>query len=110
MNIRGSKLKRMLVGNESSCAILPQCILKTGNQYNLKPSQRSSIGLMEHKALILVMINHNSPIDGRIPKMAIEMIDFLFIDLPSAYNRILRMTSQITVKAVKHQVMEFPTR
>src|SRR4051812_7613496 len=50
---------------------------------------------------------------GTPPRVATEMVEFLIIDMPRAYNGIIGRPSQVQFEAIasaKHQVMKFPTR
>lgn len=49
---------------------------------------------------------------GEWPKATIEMVDFMVMDLPSAYNTILGRVyqSQIGIlSSMKHQLIKYPT-
>src|SRR4051812_7877816 len=78
---------------------------------NLKPCVGRLVSFAGHEVPIIGIISLLLTL-GTWPKAATEMVEFLVIDMPSAYNGILGRTSQASfgaIPSIKHQVMKFPT-
>src|SRR4051812_45599281 len=77
---------------------------------NLKPCVGRLVSFAGHEVPIIGIISLLLTL-GTWPKAATEMVEFLVIDMPSAYNGILGRTSQASFGAfpsIKHQVMKLP--
>src|SRR3954465_7098718 len=95
----------------SSCDILSlAAFTKMGiDSSNLKPCGGGLVSLTGHEGSIKGIISLPLTL-GTWPRIATEMIEFLVIDMPSAYNGILGRTSQASfgvIPSIKHQVMKF---
>ena len=77
---------------------------------NLKPYVGGLVSFTGHEAPI---IGIDLPLTlGTWPKTATEMVEFLVIDMPSAYNGILGRIFQASfgaILSIKHQVKKFLT-
>src|SRR4051812_48840431 len=68
------------------------------------------VGFTGHEAPIMGILTLPMTL-GEWPRAAIEMIDFLLMDLPSDYNGILGRTSLSDmgiVTSLRHQLIKFP--
>src|SRR5204863_7532632 len=78
---------------------------------NLKPCVGGLVSFTGHEAPMIGIISLPLTL-GTWPRTATEMVEFLVIDMPSAYNGILGRTSQVSfgaIPSIKHQVMKFPS-
>src|SRR3954465_6329466 len=69
------------------------------------------VGFTGHEAPIVGILTLPMTL-GEWPRTATEMIDFVVMDLPSAYNGILGRTllsAMGIVTSVRHQLIKFPT-
>ena len=86
--------------------------MKMGIKANaLKECVGGLVGFTGHEAPIVGILTLPMTL-GEWPRAATEMIDFLVMDLPSAYNGILGRTSLSAmgiVTSVRHQLTKFPT-
>src|SRR4051812_24581242 len=94
VDLGGIEVRRFLIANRSSCDILSLATFtKMGiESSNLKPCVGGLESFMGHEAPIMGIISLPLAL-GTWPKIATEIVEFLVIDRPSAYNRILGRTS-----------------
>lgn len=96
-NIGGAEVQCRLVDNRGSCDVL---FLDAFIKMGIKPSCLKPFPKMITLPLTL----------SEWPKITTEMVDFLIMDIPSAYNGILDRTSQTlmgVILSVRHQVIKF---
>src|SRR4051812_29029643 len=103
----------MLIDNGSLCDIVfLEAFMKMGIKASaLKECIGGLVGFTGHEAPIVGILTLPMTL-GEWPRAATEMIDFLVMDLPSAYNGILGRTSVSAmgiVTSLRHQLIKFPT-
>src|SRR3954462_7301101 len=102
------EVRRLLIDDGSSCDIIfLEAFMKMGIKTNdLKECVGGLVGFTGHEAPIVGILILPVTL-GEWPKAATEMIDFLVMDLPSAYKGILRRTSLSAmgiITSVRHQL------
>src|SRR4051812_20323114 len=107
------EVQRLLVDDGSSCDIIfLEAFMKIRIKANaLKECVGGLVGFTGHEAPIVGILTLPMNL-GEWPRATTEMIDFLVMDLPSAYNGIFGRTSLSAmgiVTSVRHQLIKFPT-
>lgn len=88
-------MRRLLMDNGSLCDILfLKAFMKMGiKPSNLKPCSGYLMKFTRHEVPVIGMITLPMTL-GERPKATTAMVDFLVMDLPSAYNGIIGKSSQ----------------
>src|SRR3954463_965673 len=100
-NLGGMEVRRLLIDDGSSCDIIfLEAFMKMGIKTSaLKECVGGLVGFTGHEAPIIGILTLPMTL-GEWPRAATEMIDFLIMDLPSAYNGILGRTSLSAIRIV----------
>lgn len=111
-NIEGFEVRRKLMddGNSRNILFLEAFIGLGIDSKNLKPCSGGLVGFTSHKTLINKMITLPLSI-GKWPKISIEMVDFMVVETPFAYNGIIGRSSQVAmeiISSVNYQLTKFP--